>query len=731
MAVWKRGVTGANLPRLSRAIARLALLGALEGLALLATDWAVPGIWLVYANPVGAVAVAASTALVLAILNALIRPILVLLMLPLNVLTLGAPILAINGAILRLAGSLSSSLVVESWRGAVWGSLVLAAANAGLTQLVPVGDSYPLFGSVVRWLSRGRRSSATEAGRGLAILEIDGLSYARIQRAIERGLMPTVREMLDSGTYTLSRYDCGLPSQTSACQAGIMYGDNFDIPAFRWYDKEKKKLVVSNHADDAAEIEARYPRERGLLRGGSSINNLVAGGADKALFTVSTLTDKPVEMERRSLEDLYLLWLDPHFFVRSVMLTAWDMVVELFQGIRQRARNVRPRVNRLHKAFPLRRAVANVLLRDLGTLAAVMDVVRGLPAIYVSFVGYDEIAHYAGPDTRDAMDSLRGLDRQIRRIWDAVRHNAWRPYDLILLSDHGQSAGATFKQRYGQTLTQLVIALVDQGAAVTEIKDTLDSHGHAMALLAEIEGLERRMDRGRIRKATLRRARTTLQRRLGRHPPPYVSPRDVVVCVSGNLAHVYLGSHADKVPMGQLDEMYPGLLEGLIAHPGVGFVVAYARDGTPWALGERGARNLETGAVRGTDPLQPYGNVERHAAQLLRLARFPHAGDLIVNSALYEGGEVAAFEELVGSHGGLGGQQTEAFLLHPTDMVVPAISNAAEVFALLNARRGSLLERPRPRAAASPSPWPLAALAEGVRTVRGWVLRLTQSLGLL
>jgi hypothetical protein len=133
------------------------------------------------------------------------------------------------------------------------------------------------------------------------------------------------------------------------------------------------------------------------------------------------------------------------------------------------------------------------------------------------------------------------------------------------------------------------------------------------------------------------------------------------------------------------------------------------------------------------DPLLPYGDVNLCAAQLLRLARFPHAGDLIANSALYQDGEIAAFEELVGSHGGRGGQQTEAFLLHPVDMEVPPISNATEVFALLDERRDPFPERfsQRPHVPTGASPWALKILVGGVRTVRIWVWRMSQELGLM
>ncbi|MCK4221790.1 MAG: YIP1 family protein, partial [Dehalococcoidia bacterium] len=158
------------------------------------------------------------------------------------------------------------------------------------------------------------------------------------------------------------------------------------------------------------------------------------------------------------------------------------------------------------------------------------------------------------------------------------------------------------------------------------------------------------------------------------------------------------------------------------------FIVAYAEDDMPVVLGQDGARNLSTGAVTGDDPLLPYGAPNLRAEQLLRLAQFPHAGDLIVNSTLYEDGQVAAFEELVGSHGGLGGQQTEAFLLHPADMIVPQTSNATDIFALMDARRGIAGEPLRPRVVPKVNAWALRNLVAGMRQARIWGSRLVRAL---
>ncbi len=165
---------------------------------------------------------------------------------------------------------------------------MFAAINTVVTNSLTVSESDSFYQKLVEGLAR--RSpfpDANDGKRGLVMLEIDGLSYWHIQKAIADGYMPTLRRMLDEG-YELSRVDCGLPSQTSACQSGIMFGDNTDIPAFRWYDKDQGRLFVSGR--DAAAINARYAKGNGLMRNGSSINNMMNGDAAKSLLTLSHMT---------------------------------------------------------------------------------------------------------------------------------------------------------------------------------------------------------------------------------------------------------------------------------------------------------------------------------------------------------------------------------------------------------------------------------------------------------
>jgi len=142
-----------------------------------------------------------------------------------------------------------------------------------------------------------------------------------------------------------------------------------------------------------------------------------------------------------------------------------------------------------------------------------------------------------------------------------------------------------------------------------------------------------------------------------------------VVTSSGNLALIYLATTPGRVPLEEIEVQHPKLIPGLATHPGVGFVVVDSLAEGPVAIGRAGVHVLKSGRIEGDDPLTPYGPFA--AASMLRQAEMPHIGDIVVVSRLDDyTHEVAAFEELVGCHGGIGGWQTEAVLVHPSRWVV-------------------------------------------------------------
>ena len=101
-------------------------------------------------------------------------------------------------------------------------------------------------------------------------------------------------------------------------------------------------------------------------------------------------------------------------------------------------------------------------MRDLVTALLIADIVEGVPVSYATFVGYDEVAHHSGIRAPDALAVLKRHDRQLARLERATAHSP-RPYHLVVLSDHGQTQGAPFRQRYGKTLEDLVRGALAQG----------------------------------------------------------------------------------------------------------------------------------------------------------------------------------------------------------------------------------------------------------------------------
>jgi hypothetical protein len=345
-----------------------------------------------------------------------------------------------------------------------------------------------------------------------------------------------------------------------------------------------------------------------------------------------------------------------------------EFVKELIEARRQRNQDIQPRVHR-GTTFAFLRAVTNVVLRDLNTTFVVRSMALGVPVIYVDYVDYDEIAHHAGPERLESLRALTGLDRVIASL-ERASQDAPRDYRFVLLSDHGQSQGATFRQRFGQTLEALIHDLMGGDPSTVAATGRGETFGPVNVLLTEIIG--RPGVTGRVTSRALRGQTVDGGVELGRDS---VSPAagipgaipELVVCASGNLAQVYFPTQPGRMTAEAIEGRYPGLLGALASHPGIGWVMVRSEAGPSLVLGRDGIRYLDDDRVAGIDPLAALG--DQAGDHLRRLDGFEQVGDLTINS-VYDGDldEVAAFEELVGSHGGMGGPQNRPFVLAPAEL---------------------------------------------------------------
>jgi len=313
--------------------------------------------------------------------------------------------------------------------------------------------------------------------------------------------------------------------------------------------------------------------------------------------------------------------------------------------MRAKRRGVWPRGHR-GGIYPFLRGALCVVVRDLIVYGVLTDMMKGRPAIYATFSSYDEVAHHSGLERADTLEALRKLDQQIARIARA-RAYAPRPYSIIVLSDHGQTQGATFKQRNGYGLDDLVRRSVDAGTVpqIAGGDENDQAVGHAFE------------EAGGRRKARKR-------------PKNDISDEQVVVLGSGNLGLIYLMEKHNRMSLEEIEVRHPRLLTALRGHPHIGWVLVHSETRGALVLGPRGTRHLGDDKIEGIDPLAAFS--PNAAGHLLRSDGFRHVADIMVGSFYDENlEEGCAFEELISFHGGLGGTQTRPFLLFPDHLPQP------------------------------------------------------------
>ncbi|MEE3490765.1 MAG: phage holin family protein, partial [Methanobrevibacter sp.] len=152
---------------------------------------------------------------------------------------------------------------------------------------------------------------------------------------------------------------------------------------------------------------------------------------------------------------------------------------------------------------------------------------------------------------------------------------------------------------------------------------------------------------------------------------------ELIVLGSGNLGLIYLTQWKERLNYEELVMLFPELIPGLVSHSGIGFIMVNSITNGAMVIGQRGIYYLDTDEIVGENPLEGFG--ENAAKHLKRQNSFENMPDILVNSFYDEKhDEVCAFEELIGSHGGLGGNQTKPFILYPSQWQDPGELIGAE-----------------------------------------------------
>ncbi len=637
---------GLSAPRVSD-LGRMLVGWATGALALVVAAALLPG--LQAASVLDLVAVAA----VMAVFGALVRPVLSNVAAALGWFAVTAAAIAGEAVTMALVLLLVPGVEAASFWTLIAATWIAATVSTVLTWLVHAGTDEAFTTAVWRFGARGATVPDPDVD-GVVFVQLDGLPFPVAQWAVQSGTMPTLRRWLDQGSHRLLEWTVQMPCTTPASQQGLLHGSAEGVPAFRWYDRELGRVLVANRPADAAVIEARASTGRGLLADrGVSVSNLFSGDAPRSMMTMSQVSLTRGSRETRRTVARFVG--RPDGFARSMSRTLGEVGRERFQARQQRRRDVVPRVPRSW-TFALLRAVSNGVLRDLNTAVVAQEMLSGTPSIYVDYVDYDEVAHHAGGNRIEALRVLQALDG-VLALLQKIAEQAPRRYHFVVLSDHGQSQGAAFAETYGKTLAELCEELCS--VQVASVEDNVESWGRVESLLDDLAGEGTRGEHAAARAATRVRGRAT-------SVGAGTGAEELIVLGSGNLGLVY-ARRPERMFLEDIEERWPHLVPGLAAHPGVGFVAVLSRQYGPVALGAAGYHRLRDGTVGGIDPLAPFGD---HAPwALLRCTDMASAPDIYVNSVVSPSTlEVAAFEHLVGSHGGLGGWQDRGCLLAPSSM---------------------------------------------------------------
>ena len=593
----------------------------------------------------------------ISLINAILWPILTRIAMPFLVLTFGIGALILNGLLLQIFAPIFDIEI----KGAaiILAPLAMAAVTTILSSLITIDDDSSYYRSVLRDAEK-KRKTETKDYPGVIIVEIDGLAYEVLCEAVERGDMPTLKEMIESDDYNLRMWETDLSSQTGASQAGILHGNNEDIVAFRWIEKNNgNQMMQCSGITKVPELEQRISDGNGLLvDNGASRSNLFSGDTDNVIFTFSKILD----FKKLYNKAWYSVFSNPSYFARIIALFLADIIREIWSQIAHSVKNIRPRINRGITYIPTR-AATNVFMREINTSTLIGDMMVGdVDVAYSTYLGYDEIAHHSGVRDNDAWFALREMDKQIKHLTDANKYSP-RDYQFVIQSDHGQTNGATFTQRYGETFEDFVKSLLPEDMTMFAKMDSNDDHfaGEYTPFSRKNKKIEKEKEE---------------QQEL--------SDSEVIVLASGNLAMIYLTQWNQRLTYEELNNYFPELIPGLINNEYVGFILVRSQEHGDLAIGKNGTYYLDSDEIERENPLEGFGDhIARH---LKRTSSFEHTPDILVNSFYdSESDEVCAFEELVGSHGGAGGDQSKPFILYPSSWNVSddEIIGAENIYKLL------------------------------------------------
>ncbi|MCX7957682.1 MAG: alkaline phosphatase family protein [Deltaproteobacteria bacterium] len=538
--------------------------------------------------------------------------------------------------------------------------------------------------SFYRYLSKFSETGETRKEKRFIILHIDGLSYFALRRAFSFRFVPFLSKLLNSGTHKIARFDCGLPATTPAFMAGIMYGDNSDIPGFRWYDKEKKEFIIMKSLSDTAKIEQELSKNKGILTGGTSYCTLFTGGAKESVFAVSKL----YELNRYIKVNLLTAMLLVFFNITVVLRMFLSMTLELFIELKDYIRQVlRKEIKRSEAPFIPIRLITNVLLREISTILAEVDIYRGVDSIYIDYVGYDEIAHHRGPFAISSLITLYSIDRDIKKLFKAMKKSG-NKYDVYILSDHGQVPTIPFDKATGQSFEDYMMKEILE-TKIVHSKEYIRylREQRLLSFANYLQSIRQSMPRGfgYISDVLIERIKKRVKESI-----PEVDVSDlnqIFLLPTSDIVHLYFNKYGKRLFDDEIDRYYPKIRKIILGHGNIAAISYLSDKGViiettgGKALITDGVLRVIKGSVSSFFSLL-YKGIE---SDIERLVKMRNSGDIVIFAGRFRG-RVLNFQQELGGHGGPYPEEQSAFIIFPKDKKFNfyRIRNSAQLYGFLS-----------------------------------------------
>jgi Type I phosphodiesterase / nucleotide pyrophosphatase len=451
-------------------------------------------------------------------------------------------------------------------------------------------------------------------GSALVILHIDGLGADSLEEALREGIMPFTKHLIDAEGYEIHRYRSGIPSTTPFVQAGVLYGDNSEVPSFRWWDRERRVLVQFGAESTFNKVADKYFKGcHPLTQGGACIAACYpAGAADTFGIAYEDRAYTKSEKSRSAWLVVLPYLANPlHLadWLGHAVVSIWGTAV---MYVTARASGRRPA-----GSYVFTDAAEEIFVHHLTRFAVEKAMDEGYTPIYAGFYAFDETGHAFGPNHRHSLSILKHVDHTIKRVAEARKGK----YQLVVLSDHGQIDTIPFYAEDGVRLGEMVAGWMP-GFRVEEAK-------------GKKFGPEADQAKGRI-----------------------------LLTYSGGLCHLYLTDHSRRLSYEDIVSRHPGLVENLGYQERIALVMGgghpddvFMADGVEY----RGAAVKEV--------LARYDDADILYEQLSRLNSFEESGDLILFGA-FKGDRQINFENQAGGHGAFGGEQAHPFVLARRDWAI-------------------------------------------------------------